>query len=186
MGSAVTGVLVALDPQVVVGDKVVRVRKPDFGGTLDVLEEIEKSKLPLPDLQSVDIGDLLKESADQLRDLGANDEAQGHQIYAAQEANALRIRAAIAKALAANMEVVRRWLFGCRPVLFKAVCVCSNLEAEEVRSLELLDVYRIFKTAWAMLKNSGMKEEFGSFFAARTDDQNPSDAKTESVPTVAG
>lgn len=139
-----------LQPQIVVGDKVVQIGPLDWGGLRAVVDEFARADLPLPSLETSGLRQKVGKLADGSSPPGGLP---------------LAVVAELAfEFVAGNLPVLYQWALKHPPLLTALVRGASNLNDDEVRQLSAGQMLRVARAAWRALVADGFFAEAAGFF----------------------
>lgn len=136
-------------PQIIVGDKVVRVGPLNWAGVKTLADAFAKSDLPVPNLQAEGI-------RQRAAALGASN-TSGTITPADVAGLAYEI-------VASNLPTLYQWAVRHPPLVAALVRGASNLTGEEVEQLSAGQMLRVARAAWQALVADGFFRELAGFF----------------------
>lgn len=139
-----------LHPQIVVGDKLVRVGPLDWAGFRAVVDEFARADLPLP---SLEINSLQQKLAKLANGSGGS---SGLSLAAVAELTF--------EFVAGNLPVLYQWALKHPPLLTAFVRGASNVDDDEARQLTAGQMLRVARAAWQALVADGFFAEAAGFF----------------------
>ena len=136
----------ALDPQIIIKDKIVSVGPLDWKGVKDFLAAVSSANLPLPDLATGSVHSWIESAKvdPSLTTIGL------YQV--------------IVDLVSENMQVIYQWIINHPPIVSALVRGATGLEQEELDSLSAGTFVRVVRASWKALVDDGFFSEVGSFF----------------------
>ena len=136
-------------PQIIVGDKVVRVGPLNWAGIKALADAFAKSDLPVPNLQAEGI-------RQRVAALGGSGTTGS--ITPADVAGLAY------EVVASNLPTFYQWAVRHPPLVAALVRGASNLTGEEVEQLSAGQTLRVARAAWQSLVSDGFFRELAGFF----------------------
>lgn len=136
-------------PQIVVGDKVVRVGPLNWTGVKALADAFAKSDLPVPNLQAEGI-------RQRAAALGASN--------ASGTVTTSDVAGLAYEVVASNLPTFYQWAVRHPPLVAALVRGASNLTGEEVEQLGAGQMMRVARAAWQALVDDGFFRELAGFF----------------------
>jgi hypothetical protein len=151
---------VAVQPQITLGDKVVKVGPLDWAGLKNLVDAFSKADLPLPNLTGLSIHGWLDSMQAELDEAG-EDLAK---IARANQRSNLKLYEIILEFLSDNLPIVWEWLLKHPPLLTALVSGSSNVAPDELEQLSAGQLLRVARAAWQALVDDGFFTEAAGFF----------------------
>ncbi len=153
---------VAVQPQITLGDKVVKVGPLDWAGLRNLVDAFSKADLPLPNLAGLSIHGWLDTMHAELDEAG--DDLT--KIAQANQRSNLKLYEIILEFLSDNLPIVWEWLLKHPLLLTALVSGSSNVSPDELEQLSASQLLRIARAAWQALVDDGFFAEAAGFFGA--------------------
>jgi hypothetical protein len=151
---------VAVQPQITLGDKVVKVGPLDWAGLKNLVDAFSKADLPLPNLAGLSIHGWLDSMQAELDEAGE----ELAKIAQANQRGNLKLYEIILEFLSDNLPIVWEWLLKHPPLLTALVSGSSNVSPDELEQLSAGQLLRVARAAWQALVDDGFFTEAAGFF----------------------
>lgn len=178
---------IAVQPQITLGDKVVKVGPLDWGGLKRLVDAFSKADLPLPNLAGLGIHGWL-DSMQQELDAAGNDLAK---IAKANQRSNLKLYELLVDFVSENLPAIWQWVLKHPPIVAALVEGSSNVAPDEMEQLSAGQFLRVARTGWQALVDDGFFTEAVGFFggllglgANAVPAENPSSAAVTSAASV--
>ena len=151
---------VAVQPQITLGDKVVKVGPLDWAGLKNLVDAFSKADLPLPNLAGLSIHGWLDSMQAELDEAG--DDLT--KIAKVNQRSNLKLYELIVDFVSENLPALWQWALKHPPIVAALVAGSSNVSREEMEQLSAGEFLRIARAGWQALVNDGFFTEAMGFF----------------------
>jgi hypothetical protein len=151
---------VTVQPQITLGDKVVKVGPLDWAGLKQLVDAFSQADLPLPNLAGLSIHGWL-ESMQQELDQAGNDLAR---IARANQRSNLKLYELLVDFVSENLPALWQWALKHPPIVAALVAGSSNVTPEEMEQLSAGQFLRVARAGWQALVDDGFFTEAVGFF----------------------
>ena len=151
---------VAVQPQITLGDKVVKVGPLDWAGLKQLVDAFSQADLPLPNLAGVSIHGWLESMHQELAQAG---NALARIARANQRSN-LKLYELLVDFVSENLPALWQWALKHPPIVAALVAGSSNVTSDEMEQLSAGQFLRLARAGWQALVDDGFFSEAVGFF----------------------
>lgn len=151
---------IAVEPQITIGDKIVKVGPLDWAGLKQLVDTFGKADLPLPNLAGLSVRGWLDSMHRELDEAG-NDLAK---LARANQRSNLHIYELLVDFVGENLPALWQWLLKHPPLVAALVAGASNVTHEEMDQLTAGQCLRVARASWQALVADGFFAEAVGFF----------------------
>ena len=151
---------VAVQPQITLGDKVVKVGPLDWAGLKQLVDAFSQADLPLPNLAGLSIHGWLQTMQQEL-DQAGNDLAR---IARANQRSNLKLYELLVDFVSENLPALWQWALKHPPIVAALVAGSSNVTPDEMEQLSAGQFLRVARAGWQALVDDGFFTEAVGFF----------------------
>ena len=150
----------ALEPQITIGDKIVKVGPLDWAGLKQLVDAFGKADLPLPNLAGLSVRGWIDAMHRELDEAG-DDLAK---LARASQRSNLHIYELLVDFVGENLPALWQWVLKHPPLVAALVAGASNVTHEEMDQLTAGEFLRVARAAWQALAADGFFTEAVGFF----------------------
>ena len=151
---------IAIEPQLTIGDKIVKVGPLDWAGLKQLVDAFGKADLPLPNLAGLSVRGWLDAMHRELDEAG-DDLAK---LARANQRSNLHIYELLVDFVGENLPALWQWLLKHPPLVAALVAGASNVTHEEMDRLSAGQFLRVARASWQALAADGFFTEAVGFF----------------------
>jgi hypothetical protein len=150
----------AVEPQITIGDKIVKVGPLDWAGLKQLVDTFGKADLPLPNLAGLSVRGWLDSMHRELDEAG-DDLAK---LARANQRSNLHIYELLVDFVGENLPALWQWLLKHPPLVAALVAGASNVTHDEMDQLTAGQLLRVARASWQALVADGFFTEAVGFF----------------------
>jgi len=151
---------IAVEPQITIGDKIVKVGPLDWAGLKQLVDTFGKADLPLPNLAGLSVRGWLDSMHRELDEAG-DDLAK---LARANQRSNLHIYELLVDFVGENLPALWQWLLKHPPLVAALVAGASNVTHDEMDQLTAGQLLRVARASWQALVADGFFTEAVGFF----------------------
>jgi hypothetical protein len=151
---------IAVEPQITIGDKIVKVGPLDWAGLKQLVEAFGKADLPLPNLAGLSVRGWLDSMHRELDEAGDDP----LKLARASQRSNLHIYELLVDFVGENLPALWQWLLKHPPLVAALVAGASNVTHEEMDRLTAGELLRVARASWQALAADGFFTEAVGFF----------------------
>lgn len=150
----------AVEPQITIGDKIVKVGPLDWAGLKQLVDAFGKADLPLPNLAGLSVRGWLDSMHRELDEAGDDP----FKLARASQRSNLHIYELLVDFVGENLPAIWQWLLKHPPLVAALVAGASNVTHEEMDQLTAGQFLRVARASWQALVADGFFTEAVGFF----------------------
>lgn len=151
---------IAVEPQITIGDKIVKVGPLDWAGLKQLVDAFGKADLPLPNLAVLSVRGWLDSMHRELDEAGDDP----LKLARASQRSNLHIYELLVDFVGENLPALWQWLLKHPPLVAALVAGASNVTHEEMDQLTAGQFLRVARASWQALVADGFFTEAVGFF----------------------
>lgn len=150
----------AVEPQITIGDKIVKVGPLDWAGLKQLVEAFGKADLPLPNLAGLSVRGWIDAMHRELDEAGDDP----LKLARANQRSNLHLYELLIDFVGENLPALWQWALKHPPLVAALAAGASNLTHEEMDRLTAGQLLRVARASWQALASDGFFTEAVGFF----------------------